>query len=1083
MKEIISAYAKGKFNISDSEVLCKPSYISECIEPDAIFNGSFLIEFSGGRTKGCVFSTNRRMTLEKDKFLAEKIELKYSFCGLGLKEGDIIQGDFVILSEAGEWHIPYTITVQLDNAVTEYGKIRNCEIFAALATADREEAYKVFCSRKFLNTLKSGDAKYNTLYKALTKDGFSYDAMDEFLSAVRGLDYNAAMDAASGSTSARRKKKNNQEKTIEMDRIICLYELFLDFRCMKTTTKAWIIKTRALLSEQMGMKNDTGFYSLYYVHTLIIEGKSDEAKEKLDELSENIAAITARARLYAYYLYLSTLINMSEPFINLNCKRIWELYKKNNDDPFILWILFMMEKKFLENADMKCEMAESLYERGIVSPLILMEIALIYRRNPSLCAELSQFNIQVLLFAARNNLLTKELYDMIFHKAVLSSVFDMRIYLLLVKCYEALESRECLQTICHYLIRNSKSENRFFKWFELGIEQDLRIARLYDYYLYSVKEDMQKPLPEKVLQYFKFNMEIEYNKKSYLFANLYRFRESIPSQYEEYKEDIEQFIIQQLKLGRINRHLAYLYSELLDESYINEENAKQLTNLLFSYHAKELPTWASSVVVCDPLFVSHKEYVIKNAEAVVYIYSDSSCVLLRDGNKKHFIKNTAGWSHWFENSRLLAVCEKYCPTHIGILLGRCDKLLRGEDSQWLQTIDEILHHPDLSYLGKEAILQRLFNSFYEKEDREALEKLLEIREAYPEYLKTGDNHLNVFLMLNYYEEAFAYSVKYGCEHILAAKLVPMCDYIISQEEFAYDDELYRLTAEIFKRDKYSESMLKYLMMYVKGDNEFLNKLMDACRNFSMDSAAIEERLLIQSLFCGQIPENIYEMYVDYDMHGANHELKNAFISYISHEEIAKGRIVDARFLECLNRHISHDCHLPDVCKILWLKAFSNGAFDDEELADRILDEFEQNDRFFEFYQRLPARLRDKYLLSNKLVIECRAAVASDLNCYYSLDEKEGFIRKHMAEVYPGVYATVLPVFTDEELLYYISSQNGTKASIIKCERTKRELMSDKTRGRYGWLDRILSQTSYEEKEKDLIEFLREDLLNSKLFSK
>lgn len=1084
MKETIAELAKGKVNIVDSSFEFEPKYISEFIEPDSTMQGSFAISFSGGRKiKGCIFSTNRRMHVSKEQFKVEKAEISYTFYGKGMREGDIIQGDFIILCEAGEYRIPYTITARQNTIVTNQGRLRNLDTFVALAASDHEEAYKAFCKHRFLNTLKNEDNRFTTLYKGLTRDGFTREAMDEFLTAVRSSDYSYG-ESISGTAqgSKRRGMVSNQEALIEKDRIVCLYELFLDFRCMKTSTKAWLIKTRALLSEQLGMKNDSGFYSLYHIHTLIIEGKPHEAQSLIDNIMDEIPGIANNPGLYAYYLYLSALINMSEAFISLNCKRIWSLYKKNNTNPFILWILFMVEKEFLDNPEMKWNMAASLYERGVLSPIILMEIALLFRRNPALCTELSEFNTQVLLFAARNSLLTPELYSFIYERATRSNYYNHKVYLLLVQCYEELKDKESLQTICHYLIRNDRAGISYFKWFELGVEQDLRIARLYDYYLYSVKEDMQHPLPEKVLQYFKFNMEIEYNKKSFLFANLYRYREEIPHQYEEYKTDMDQFVIQQLKLGRINEHLSYLYSELIDESHINEENAKQLTDILFSYHATDLPSWAHAVVVTDSMFFSENESAIIDGESVVYLYSDNSCILLKDGERKRFVKDAGVWKKWLENPALLSACEEYCPNHPGILLRRCENLIKGRDPYWQHTVGEILLNEELTGFGKESVLQRLFDYFYEKEDIEALNIMLDIRNAYPEFLKTGVNHLSAFLLTGRFDEAYEYALVNGCEHILPGKLVPMCDYITATKDFEFDNELYSLAAEILKRGKFSERMLEYLIRYVKGDNEFLLMLLNAGKEFIMDVDIIEEKLLVQSLFSGQISESVYEVYCDYDLHGGKAVVKNAFLSFMAHEAVSKNRVVKDELVHWIDKRIKNSFVVTDVCKILWLSAFAEGITDDINKAEEIIEEFEQQDRFFAFYKKLPERLQNKYFFSNKIILQCKAKPGSDVNCYYTFSDSEKYTRKRMAEVYDGVYATMIPAFATEELKFYLTAENDIINSVIECEKIIQDRFTSVPDSRYHWIDRILSAEDAEETDNLVLDFLREDLLNSKLFS-
>ncbi len=1084
MKETISAFAKGQVHIEHPEVSL-PEYITAFIEPYGTLQGSISLSFAcEDNVRGFVFSTNRRMRPEKKEFSGTRIELPYTFYGKGMEEGDVVQGDFMILSEAGMYRIPYTITARYDMIVTGFGKLKNVEAFAALANSDREEAYRAFCGKRFLNTLKNDDLRFTTLYRALTRDGFSREAMDEFLTAA-GVDTGGFDPSDTGTFSASSRKRtggiSNQERQMEAERMICLYQLFLDFRCMKTSPKAWIVKTRAMLSEQLGTKNDAGFYSLYYVHTLLMEQNKSEAERRLAELAEQMPQILQNQRYYAYYLYLSALINGSETFIQISCEKIWKIYKRNSADPFILWILFMMEKDFLDDSLLKCDMAKTLYEKSVVSPVILMEIALLFRRQPALITELSDFNVQVLIFAARMQILSSELCTVIYRMAAHSNVFSVKVYILLTKCYEMNKDRESLQTICHYLIRNDKSDNAYFKWFALGVQEDLRIARLYDYYLYSVRENMDYPLPEKVLQYFKFNMELEYNKKSFLFANIYRFREETHI-FEEYQEDMMAFVRQQLGAGRINRHLAYLYSELIDENDITAENAGVVIDLLFSYHVSELPPWAGAVIVTDPIYVSEQVFPVFDREAVVFLYSEHSCILLRDGMRKRFIKNAGKWEKWFYNEKLLAACERFCPDHPGLILKNCERLIQGNDPEWAENVWKIISDAELTKSGKDTILCHLLRHFYEEEDILSLEILLSLRRHYPEYLQTEPLLLNVFLLTGHYEDAFFFACEYGCTQIKPEKLVPMCEYMLKKKEQAYDEPLYALTKEIFLRGKYSENMLEYLIRYADGETAYLLRLREAGLSFSLEVRILEEQILRQALFVRQVPEKICQVFWAYDQDGGyDEEIKTAFLSFLAHETISCGRVTPPALAEHIDALKRTGSLLPDVCKILWLQAFAAGLVDDKEAAAQILDEFEESGRFFGFCKMLPERLKQKYFYTNKAIIELRAAAGADVYCYYTFSGPSRFIRKRMTEVYEGVYAVMIPLFADESLLYYVSLETDRRKEILMSGDLPADGMDKTAASRYGKVDQMIGADSCEAKNGALIDYLREERMNSKLF--
>ena len=54
--------------------------------------------------------------------------------------------------------------------------------------------------------------------------------------------------------------------------------------------------------------------------------------------------------------------------------------------------------------------------------------------------------------------------------------------------------RQLLHAICSILIRGSQRGKELFPWFAKGVEADVRLTRLYDYYLYTLPEDFEGPL-------------------------------------------------------------------------------------------------------------------------------------------------------------------------------------------------------------------------------------------------------------------------------------------------------------------------------------------------------------------------------------------------------------------------------------------------------------------------------------------------------------------------------------------------------------------------------------------------------------
>lgn len=87
----------------------------------------------------------------------------------------------------------------------------------------------------------------------------------------------------------------------------------------------------------------------------------------------------------------------------------------------------------------------------------------------------------------------------------------------------------------------------------------------------------------------------------------------------------------------------------------------------------------------------------------------------------------------------------------------------------------------------------------------------------------------------------------------------------------------------------------------------------------------------------------------------------------------------------------------------------------------------------------------------------------------------------MTEVYEGVYAVMIPLFADETLLYYVSLETGSRKEILMSGALPADETDKSAVSRYGKVDQMIGADSYEEKNGALIDYLREERMNSKLF--
>ena len=127
----------------------------------------------------------------------------------------------------------------------------------------------------------------------------------------------------------------------------------------------------------------------------------------------------------------------------------------------------------------------------------------------------------MLEYGARKNLISLNLVDQIVYLSMRVRTFDKKLVGILKSCYEMKESTDVLEAIVSMLIKGGRTDRDAFFWYMKGVEKELRITRLYEYYMMSMYTDEDGLLPceisKMVLMYFSYQSDLEYDKNAILY--------------------------------------------------------------------------------------------------------------------------------------------------------------------------------------------------------------------------------------------------------------------------------------------------------------------------------------------------------------------------------------------------------------------------------------------------------------------------------------------------------------------------------------------------------------------------------------
>lgn len=130
------------------------------------------------------YSEDYRMQCLSNVETGASASLTVRFDATGLEGGQKQEGELCILSEGGEYRIPYSVTVQMPFAQSPLGTIRNLFHFTNLARDNWQQALALFYSDSMEAVFTGHDRQYYSLYRGLSGRKGNESNMDEFLNAI-----------------------------------------------------------------------------------------------------------------------------------------------------------------------------------------------------------------------------------------------------------------------------------------------------------------------------------------------------------------------------------------------------------------------------------------------------------------------------------------------------------------------------------------------------------------------------------------------------------------------------------------------------------------------------------------------------------------------------------------------------------------------------------------------------------------------------------------------------------------------------------------------------------------------------------
>lgn len=1197
MQEIIDRILAGNFDYENGSLDFSCTKIELTLFKGSVYEGSFHITSTQGRlTNGRVMASDLRMECLTHEFYGDNAEIAYRFHAEHMEEGDVVKGAFSIISNHGEYYLPYVVSIEHTVLQSSVGSIKNLFHFANLAKSNWQEALRLFYSPGFACVFTGSDGVYLDSYRGLSscpgneqnmeeflihankkqmveyrteqsemrislddvpysvtengltiiKNGWGYTFLqvecegdflftekeiitdDDFLGnsfrlpvfldgscCRRGSNYGAVhlynpYISLSVPVEVKVGEGNAAGHALLKKRtIVQLMDAYLDFRLRKINASVWRSETGKLIERLVAWNEDAIDTRLFQAQLLITEERFNEAEWVLGHALELMEDSEEPEDIrYAYYLYLTTLIHTADADVREAAAQVEQIYRRHKEEWRAAWLLLYLSEEYNATSAGKWVFLEKQFERGCISPIIYLEALALLNNNPPLVRKLDDFELQVLWFGARRDALEDDTVEQLLYLCGKRREYSQLLLNILQRLYPKRQDVRILQEICALLIKGGKAGQKYLGWYQKGVEAQLRITNLYEYYMLSIDLNVMQPIPKVVLMYFSYQNNLGYERSAYLYHYLIQNRREFLELYDSYGARMEQFVMEQILKEHINRHLAALYQVMLSPDMVNARTANSLSRLLFANWIQVADSRMRKVLIYQPGNKRPDEYILQDGSAWVVIYGHEYTVVFEDGAQNRYIKNV---DYTLEKLMLpgkyLRMIAQYVTDSLPFNLYLCENA-RGKgqiDVEVAERCRSVAEDPLVDEQVRGELAIKLLQYYYDVDDMRSLDGFLE--RISMEELSMEERAIAVKYMVlrGKREAAYEQILRYSPYFVDSKTLVRLLDEMMYEQDMVEDETLLAGAYYVFRSGKYGSGVLSYLARHFQGMTKEMRDIWKAARSFDVDCVKLCERMLVQMLYTGAFVGEKMEVFCHYVSHVADSRVEEAFLAQCSYDYFVKERVTDSFIFQKIQERYERGEELQRVNKLAYLKYFAENPL---ELGERqaslvipFLREMADEKIHFNFFReylngkgKLKAALVREFAdilreMEDKTIIEYRTRPGGKARIYYVIvhdnGESGGYLSEYMWDVYGGVCFKEFVLFFGENLQYYIMEETDEGEELTESGNLQRsDTLGEKVDSRFDLInDIVISKTlqDYDTLDGLLQEYFRREFMNDELF--
>ncbi len=815
----------------------------------------------------------------------------------------------------------------------------------------------------------------------------------------------------------------------------------------KTDVKSYFDRQMRRAEKLLELCPDKQVYHLMEAAALICAGKKDEGESILKKYERNHVLQFRNPEFRACFLYLAGKLTDDKIQQKNIVIQLQKLYQKNQTQPSLYWYLARLDETFEKYPEKKLAFLEKQWKLGCKQNLLYMEVIRTLKEHPQVAGNMDDFLMQCYIWAQRRKVITKEMAAQIAKNAMRLKRCDKKYEYLLRECYNIFSTKELLAALCSLYIRDGRTDKTAAMYYAKGVEFELNLNNLHEYYMMATTGQKKKLLPEQVLLYFLYHDTLTASQKVYLYKNILKYGDPESEIYGKYIKKIEQYTVDSLLKRKISPEYAYLYDHVLYPEIFTKEMAEAMADLMFLRKVTCTDVRIREIEVFYEQLKESKRIPFRKQQAYIPIYSSTAVITLIDevGN---LYRNTVSYQieKLIDEKKYLKVCRQYVKNHVGLLMHFCGK---NPENLKITEENEVLYRqiPETSAFSesyRNGITIRLLEYCSGKKESEDIPEFWLNMDTKTMSREQRGKMITYLVQHEKYEDAFAMLESYGTVYVSANTILKIVTALSGRKE-AEKELYYRLCYGCFQNGQMNYTSLKYLSDTFLGTCAQMAEVWKKAKAFGADTFELEERILVQMMFTGTDLQGHFDVYLSYNQREPDETIKRAYLTYFSREAFVKKKELDNRFYFLLEEELLNHQGYAEICILAYLQYLSQKqtlSVKQKHAAAKYLKGFFAKNQSFEFMQNFCKMIPEALILEDKLFVEYYAPPTSEVVLHYTIESKNSeqyhYTTCKLYPFYGEVYTKAFSMLEDEQITYFITEkrEDGSEISIPSVTRKK-----------------------------------------------